>query len=193
MDQDQNSALARFANSWTDVAIRLALVVLIVYWSFLLLQPFIAVLIWAAILSVALYPVYLWLKRVLGGRPTIASFLLTVLLLVVILGPVGVIGTELVDNLSGIADGISTGTLTVPPPPPYIAEWPLVGGKLSAFWSAASIELAETLASIAPQLKETALTLLGAAGNIGIGVLQFAVAIIIAGFIYNRAGVYRIP
>ena len=187
MDQDKNSALGRFANGWTDTAIRFALVALIVYWSFLLLRPFIAILIWAAILSVALYPVYLWLKRVLGGRPTIASFLLTLLLLVVILGPVSIIGVELVENLSGIAAGISAGTVTVPPPPPYIAEWPLVGSKLSAFWEAASIELARTLASIAPQLKDAALTLLGAAGNIGIGVLQFAVAIIIAGFIYGRA------
>ncbi len=187
MDQDKNPALGRFANGWTDTAIRLALVALIVYWSFLLLRPFIAILIWAAILSVALYPVYQWLKRVLGGRPTIASFLLTVLLLVVILGPVSIIGVELVENLSGIAAGISAGTVTVPPPPPYVAEWPLVGGKLSAFWAAASIELGKTLASIAPQLKETALTLLGAAGNIGIGVLQFAVAIIISGFIYSRA------
>jgi len=75
----------------------------------------------------------------------------------------------------------------VPPPPPYVAEWPLIGGKLSAFWEAASIELAKTLTSIAPQLKETALTMLGAVGNVGIGVLQFAVAIIIAGFIYSRA------
>lgn len=128
MDQDKSPALGHFANGWTDTAIRLALVALIVYWSFLLLRPFIAVLIWAAILSVALYPAHLWLKRVLGGRPTIASFLLTVLLLVVILGPVSIIGVELVENLSGIAAGISAGTLTVPPPPPYVAEWPLVGG-----------------------------------------------------------------
>jgi len=187
MDQDQDAAAGRDASGWTDVAIRLTLVAIIVYWSFLLMRPFIAVLIWAAILSVALYPAYLGLRRVLGGRSTLASFLLTVALIVVILAPIGIIGVELAENLSGIVDGISAGTIAVPPPPPYVAEWPLIGGKLSAFWEAASIELAKTLTSIAPQLKETALTMLGAVGNVGIGVLQFAVAIIIAGFIYSRA------
>ncbi len=187
MDENQGVTLERAEHGWADVAIRLALVALVVYWSFLLLRPFIAILIWAAILSVALYPIYLWLKHVLGGRSTVASFLLTVLVLVVILGPISAIGAALVRNLSSIAVGISEGTVTVPPPPPYVAEWPLVGGKLSAFWQTASAELEQTLASIEPQLKETARKLLGVAGNIGIGVLQFTVAIIIAGFTYSRA------
>ena len=191
MDQDQDATSGCATNDWTDIAIRLALVALIVYWSFLLLRPFIAILIWAAVLSVALYPIYLWLKRVLGGRSTLASFLLTVLALVVILGPLGAIGTALVNNLSEIAAGMSEGTVTVPPPPSYVAEWPLVGSTLSAFWQSASVELAKTLASIEPQLKETARKLLGVAGNIGVGVLQFAVAIIIAGFIYSRAAGFQ--
>ena len=170
-----------------DLAIRFALVALIVYWSFLLLSPFIVILIWAAILSVALYPGYLWLKRVLGGRSSLASFLLTVFTLVVILGPIGIFAAALVQNLSGIAAGISEGTVTVPPPPPYIAEWPLVGSRLSAFWQAAYVELVETLASIEPQLRAVSRRLFGVAGTIGVGILQFAVAIIIAGFTYSRA------
>ena len=75
----------------------------------------------------------------------------------------------------------------MPPPPPFVAEWPIVGGKLSAFWQAASVELDQALASIEPQLKQTARKLLGVIGGIGVGVLQFTVAIIIAGFTYSRA------
>ncbi len=187
MDETQATASGRAQPGWADVAIRLALVALVVYWSFLLLRPFIAILIWAAILSVALYPFYLWLKRILGGRSTLASFLLTVLALVVILGPISTLGAALVENLSSIAIGISDGTVTLPPPPPTVADWPLIGGQLSAFWQAASQELGETLASIEPQLKEGALKLLGLVGNIGLGVLQYTVAIFIAGFAYSRA------
>ncbi len=187
MDENQGAASGRAKSGWADVAIRLALVALVVYWSFLLLRPFIAILIWAAILSVALYPIYLWLKRVLGGRSTLASFLLTLLVLVTILGPISTIGAALVENLSSIAARISEGTVMVPPPPPYVADWPLIGDKLSSFWQAASVELGQALASIEPQMKETARRLLGVGGNIGVGVLQFTVAIIIAGFTYNRA------
>ena len=187
MEETQSPASGRAESGWADVAIRLALVALIVYWSFLLLRPFIAILIWAAILSVALYPFYSWLKRVLGGRSTVASFLLTALALVVILGPISTLGAALVENLSSIAVGISEGTVTVPPPPPSVADWPLIGEELSAFWQTASRELGETLASIEPQLKEAALKLLGLVGSIGLGVLQFTVAIFIAGFTYSRA------
>ena len=109
MDQNKDMISESAERGWVDVAIRLALVALIVYWSFFLLRPFIAILIWAAILSVAVYPIYVWLKRVLGGRSTLASFLLTVLALIVILGPVSAIGAALVNNLSSIAIGISGG------------------------------------------------------------------------------------
>ena len=187
MDENQGAASGRAKSDWADFAIRLALMALVVYWSFLLLRPFIAILIWAAILSVALYPIYIWVKRVLGGRSTLASFLLTLLVLVIILGPIGLLGAALVENLSSIAARISEGTVTVPPPPPYVADWPIIGNKLSSFWQAASVELGRTLASIKPQLEEAALKLLGLVGNIGLGVLQFTVAIIIAGFTYSRA------
>ncbi len=172
---------------WADVAIRLGLVVLVVYWSFVLLRPFIAVLIWAAILSVALYPLYLPLKRLLGGRATPAAFLVTVLALIVILGPISTLIVALVDNLTSIAERMSAGTLRVPPPPAYIADWPLIGGKLSSFWQTASDGLDQALASIAPQLKDAAVKLLEIAGSIGLGVLQFTAAIVIAGFTYSRA------
>ena len=187
MVQNLDTSSGRTTGGWADLAIRFALVALIVYWSFLLLRPFIAILIWAAILSVAMYPIFLWLKRVLGGRSTLASFLVTAVALVVLLGPVSTLGAALVNNLSGIATGISKGTITVSPPPPYVAEWPVIGSRLSAFWQAASVELAQTLASIEPQLKEMAGKVLGIMGNIGLGVLQFIVAIIISGFTYSRA------
>jgi predicted PurR-regulated permease PerM len=187
MDEIQATASGRAESGWADIAIRLALAALVVYWSFFLLRPFIAILIWAAVLSVALYPIYLWLKRVLGGRSTPTSFILTLLALVVILGPISTLGAALVENLSSIAARISEGTITVPPPPPYVADWPLIGDKLSEFWQAASVELGRTLASIEPQLEEAALKLLGLVGNIGLGLLQFTVAIIIAGFTYSRA------
>jgi predicted PurR-regulated permease PerM len=188
MEETQTPASGRSQSGWADVAIRLVLVALVAYWSFLLLRPFIAILIWAAILSVALYPIiYLWLTRVLGGRSTLSSCLLTLLALVVILGPISTLGAALVQNLSSIAVGVSEGTITVPPPPPGVADWPIIGEKLSAFWQTASHELGKTLASIEPQLKSAAVKVLEVVGSIGLGVLQFTVAIFIAGFAYSRA------
>lgn len=187
MEPEKDEALGDKANDWTDGAIRLAMVAFIIFWSFLLLQPFIAILVWAAILSVALFPTYVWLKRILGGRAALASFLLTVLLLIVLLGPFSTIGGALVKNLSGIATDISAGRVSVPPPPAFVAEWPIIGGKVSAYWQTAFEELDKALVSIAPQLQVAAKKTMGVLGSIGISILQFAVAIIVAGFIYSRA------
>ena len=187
MDDDQAADPQRAEHHWVDITVRLILAAVIVYWSFLLLRPFIAILIWAAILSVAMHPIYLWLRDALGERPTLASFLLTFVSFLVILVPVSAIGIALVDNLSELATRISEGSITVPPPPAYVAEWPFVGEKVSAFWQEASEGLGEILITIEPQLKDAARKLLAVVGNIGFAVLQFTVAIIIAGFTHSRA------
>lgn len=172
---------------WADVAIRLVLVAVVAAWSVLLLLPFVTILVWAAILAVAMLPIHGWLAGRLGGRNSLASALLTIISLALILGPASALGTALVGNLTGIAGGVLDGTIRVPPPPPAVAEWPLIGGRVSELWQDASLELAETLASLEPQLRQAAGTLLRILGSIGVGLLQFTVAIIIAGFTYSRA------
>ena len=176
---------------WADVVIRFTLGALIIYWSFLLLRPFFEILIWAAILTVSLNPFYLRLRRLLGGRTTLASLLVTLFALVAILGPISTISVALVNNLTSLAAGIAEGTIKLPPPPPFVAEIPLIGERLAAFWQTASVELVELLESLAPQLATAARSLLTVVGNVGIGVLQFTLAVIIAGFTFSRATVIR--
>ena len=60
------------------IAVRLALLAFVIYWSFVILRPFIPVLAWAVVLAVALYPSYDWLSAHLGGRPRLASAIITV-------------------------------------------------------------------------------------------------------------------
>ena len=117
--EEVQAATRRPETNWVDTAIRLALAALIAYWSFVLLRPFITILFWSAILSVAIYPIFVWVRRLLGGRTTLAAFLITILAMLVILGPISTLGAALVENLSSLSAKISEGALTVPPPPAY--------------------------------------------------------------------------
>ena len=45
-----------------DVAIRLAILGLLIYWSLLLIGPFVTVVLWGVVLAVALYPIFAWLR-----------------------------------------------------------------------------------------------------------------------------------
>ena len=60
---------SRSGEDVAHIAIRLGLLALLIYWSFILLQPFIPILAWSVILTVALYPAFVWLSVHLGHRP----------------------------------------------------------------------------------------------------------------------------
>src|ERR1700755_1941291 len=95
----RQTRLARTSEEVIQIAIRLALLAGLIYWSFILLSPFIPILLWSVVLAVALYPVYEWLSAHLGNRPGIAAFLITLAVLAVFLGPAAWLGIGLVEGL----------------------------------------------------------------------------------------------
>src|SRR4051794_40691068 len=135
-----------------QLAIRLGLLILLIYWSYVLLQPFIPILAWSAVLVVALYPLFQWLSSHLGGRPRIAAFLLTTALLAVFLGPAAWLGLGLIDGLRSLSGQLTSGELAIPAPPDSIRSWPLIGAKLHAFWEMGSSNLQAALRQISPYL-----------------------------------------
>ena len=58
MTEDPDHSSEGALRGWGDVVVRFALVAVVVYWAFLLLRPFVTILVWAAILSVALLPAH---------------------------------------------------------------------------------------------------------------------------------------
>lgn len=170
-----------------DIAIRLAFVGLLAYWSLLLIGPFVIVGLWGVILAVALYPTFVWLRNLLAGRGSLAAALLTIALLVVVFGPASLLAIALVENLQQLAGRIAEGALQVPPPPQTVQDWPFIGKNLYQTWHLSSTNLGEALDRLGPQLRPVAAFLLSAAAAAGIGVLQLLASIIIAGFLYVPA------
>ncbi|MCY1297459.1 hypothetical protein D9M70_468980 [compost metagenome] len=120
----------------TDIA-RIGIVGLFAYWSLTLIAPFAIILIWAAILAVALYPAYARLGRLLGSR-RLASFLITLTCLAVIVAPLTAIAVSFAEGLQALLAKLADGSLRVPVPPEYVREWPIVGERVHAAWSMAS-------------------------------------------------------
>src|SRR5580698_10591598 len=100
-----------------QIAIRLGLLALLIYWSFVLLEPFIPILAWSVVLVVSLYPIFDWLSEHLGHRPRITAALMTLVMLAVFLGPATWLGLGLVDGLRSISDQLTSGDLVIPSPP----------------------------------------------------------------------------
>jgi predicted PurR-regulated permease PerM len=167
-----------------QIAIRLGFLALLIYWSFVLLEPFIPILAWSVVLVVSLYPIFGWLSEHLGHRPRITAALMTLVMLAVFLGPATWLSLGLVDGLRSISDQLTSGDLSIPSPPASVRDWPLIGSTLHEFWTMASDNLQSALRLLAPYLKPLAGPVLVIAGSAGTGTLKFLVAVVIAGFLF---------
>jgi predicted PurR-regulated permease PerM len=73
-----------------------ALLLVMLYGAFLVISPFLAAITWAVILAILVYPLYLWLIKLLRGRTTLAGILVVILIAVLVIAP----GVELIWFLS---------------------------------------------------------------------------------------------
>jgi predicted PurR-regulated permease PerM len=189
MSTDDPEAAARegLTATWIDLAIRLAVLGLLLYLAFILVRPFLTIAIWSVILAVALYPTYERIVRLTGGWRKLAAALLTLLSLLILIGPVAWLVLGLIDSIRGVTDQLDLSTLAVPAPPETVKGWPLVGETIYQFWELASTNLQAAWAKIAPQLKSVGTTLLATAADAGLGTLHFLVGIVAAGFLFAPA------
>jgi predicted PurR-regulated permease PerM len=170
-----------------EATVRIGILILLVAWCFSIIQPFFIPIAWGVIIAVSAHPGYLKLRGLFGGRSGLAATTLVILGIVLLMVPAVMLSATLVDTAQGLAKGFQDGTLAVPPPPDSVRDWPLVGEALSAFWSQASGNLMAAVQKIAPQLKAVGGWLLSTAAGAGFGILQFIVAIIIAGVFLANA------
>ena len=166
-----------------DLVVQIACLALLAYWTVILLQPLLGVMLWSVILAVLLYPAFDWMVGKLRVPRVLAALVLTVLTLAVLIGPVTWLGLSLAASVRILAERLGTGDIAVPAPPEGVKGWPLLGERVYAIWFLASTNLREALSQIAPQLKPVGTVLLGYAGSVGISMLQFIAAVAISGFL----------
>ena len=164
-----------------DLLIRLGIILLLAAWCFDIVRPFIMPVTWGAIIAVAVHPLFSRLVSTLGGRRKTVAVLLTLSALVLLITPTVIIGISTVEGAQSLVVGLDQETIRVPPPPPGVADWPVVGASLYKAWSLASTNLGQALTQLAPQLKAAIGWLLSKGLGTGVAVLQFAFAIVIAG------------
>jgi predicted PurR-regulated permease PerM len=173
-----------------ETAIRIAALGILLYWTLILVRPFLSIIIWSAVLAVALYPVFERTTAWLGGRRALAACLVTIVALLVVIGPATWLAIGLVDGVRMLVERLDLAHLSVPPPPATVKSWPLIGAPIYQFWDLAATNLSEALARLAPQLKALGSGLLWIGADAGIGLIKFLVAIVIAGFLFSPAPMF---
>ena len=176
-----------FTQNTIEAAIRLGLLMLLAAWCFMIIYPFIQLIMWGVIIAVAIYPLFVRLKSVLGGRNKLAAIVYTLLALAFLITPAMMIANSVIDSTHILSEKYEHGQLYIPPPNESVKEWPLVGEELYGFWSQASSNLQGTIEKYEPQLKQAGEKVIAVATGAGSSVLQFVISIIISGILVANA------
>ena len=181
MTEQSNSANEQLFNRRIiDIVIKLTALAFIIGWCFQIVRPFVLIVIWGAIIAVALHPLHNKLSAVLKGNKKLASTLIALIGISIIAVPSVHLTSSAIDSAQHFYTGLEGGKLQIPAANKSIKEWPLVGEKLYDLWVEASKDLQKVAGQYSEQIKNLSSTILSAAAGIGGSILQFIVSLIIA-------------
>jgi predicted PurR-regulated permease PerM len=173
----------RLSGRLIDVYIRFTLVIVLAVLCYQVFSPFLALMVWAMILAITLYPAQQTLARRLGGRQGLAAIVLVLAGTVLIVAPTGVLLLSLGDSIHQLIGGVRDNTLQVPAPPASVAGWPVIGEKVSGLWSLAHSDLPAFIQSLQPKIGELSKKAVEMVASIGVSVLAFLASFLVAGVI----------
>jgi predicted PurR-regulated permease PerM len=166
-----------------DVFIRAGLVLVMTMLCYKIFSPFLALMIWALILAVTMYPVHRRLARLLGGKQGLAATLMVLVGVLLIVVPTALLISSSSDSIRDLINSVNNNTLRIPAPSPGVANWPVVGKKVHAFWSLAYSDLPVVVQGLQPKIGELAKQALRVVAGTGGSILKFMFSFIIAGVI----------
>lgn len=155
--------------------------------SLWVLRPFLAAAVWATMIVVATWPLFLSLELRLGQRRLPAVLLMALGLLLVLVLPLWLV----IDTLTGHAEQLAVLARSLvsnglPPPPGWVAGLPLVGEKIAAFWAEhAAAGTSGLIAALTPYAGETGKWVFAQVGSLGGMLIQFLLIVTIAAIFYS--------
>jgi len=173
-------------SSRIDQALTLVVLAMLIVGCYLVLQPFLTALVWAAILCTTTWPLYLRLHARLGRRDAVAALAMVLLLSLLMLAPFIVVGATIADNAERMALwGRQMLAAGPPEAPAWVANVPLIGRTIADYWNGMANDTAQLLAFFS-QYVEPLRRFVVASGTSVLGaVLQLALSIFIAWFMFR--------
>ena len=180
----------RASSRLLDVLIRAGLIGVLAVLCYVVFAPFLALMAWAIILAVTLYPLHRSLARRIGGKQGLAATLVVLGGVLLIVAPAALLLNSFGSSIYDFVGAVQHNTLDIPAPREGIKDWPIAGDKIYAIWSQAHTDLPGLVQSLQPKIGELARKALSVVASIGLGMLQFLASFIVAGVLmaYGEAG-----
>jgi predicted PurR-regulated permease PerM len=184
---DSSKVDQRFLANAMASFLQIGALLVLLLWCFNIVKPFLGIIIWAIIIAVAVYPLHESLTARLGGREKTSAVILVLIGLAIILVPTWILAESTIGGLKTLGQNLRAGTLTVPPPNPEVADWPVIGEKTYEIWSDAAANLQATAMQYGEQLRTLGQRVFSFGTGMVVGILQFVVSTIIAGALLLQA------
>jgi predicted PurR-regulated permease PerM len=165
---------------------QIAGVAVLVVGCFYVVSPFVASVLFAAVVCATTWPVFLRIRRRVGDRPVVAALLMTVLLAMVVIVPVALLALALTENVTALVD-FASGLLQsgAPELPGWLTQIPVIGQWIDDYWHQV-VESRDELRRFGERLIEPGrMVLVGVGSVLGQGLVQLTLAVLICFFLYR--------
>ena len=170
----------------TRTTLAVLCILLLIAASLWVLLPFLASTVWATMIVVATWPLLISLERILGGRRIVAVVGMTLGLLLLLVIPMALAIATIAGHAQDVVDLVNRMRATgLPQPPDWLANLPLVGEKLVAWWSQVADAGPQGLMTHAtPYAKQAGQWVVAQVGGLGFILVQFFLVVVIAAILY---------
>jgi predicted PurR-regulated permease PerM len=152
----------------------------------IVLRPFVSALLWAVVLCVSSWPVYRQLLGWLGNHRTLAALAMTLGMVLIVLLPFVIVGTTLADNINQLTDATKRWVENGPPAPPeWLAKVPVVGAQATEYWQGMAADTSKLWTEAQRFIEPASTWLLKGGLALGGGLIQLALSIFIAFFLFR--------
>ena len=169
-----------------EITVRLVILAIILYISYLIIRPFLVIITWGMIIAVTLTPLVDGLVKRFPHRKLVVIMLIGASALVILI-PACLFSGKVFGSAKHLVTSMEGATFTLPAPSEKVKSWPIIGEKAYAVWAEASENLTRTLKPFRGEITMVGKKLFSLIGN-GIGtILQFVFSLGVAAYLLMLA------
>lgn len=168
--------------------VRLVVIAILLISCYQILHPFIPAIVFAMVVCISTWPLYLQLRKALRGNVTLASLLMIAGMIMLVIIPSTLLTFSLAENVTAIIDAVKVfmqqGSIE---PPAWLKDTPFIGEELIRYWQGLMSGGKEAGMLLTGSLEPIKNFLLNLGNVIGKSLLQMIFAAFI-GFFFYRDG-----
>jgi predicted PurR-regulated permease PerM len=175
-------------NDLTRIILVVLITAVLIGGSLWTLLPFLGAIIWAATIVVATWPLLLRVQRITGGSRSVATALMTGVMLAVFIVPFWLAISVLLDTTALGVELVRTfSTKGLGPPPAWLPDVPWIGRRIAEEWQKfAAVGPQVLVESSRPYVRSAAAWVLSITGGFGIVIVHFLLTAIITAILYSK-------